>query len=157
MTVLCAVFARQRAEGVCYIRSTCAIFARHVLYSLDSGQRGMAGRSRARGMQAKVWVGPLGPLGFDFAQHSPTTRPSVERTAEKVFCFRNAFSSPVQRLVHMRYRVALSGCFELNHMGPLATHTEPKSAGLWLMVSHGWSIRSPSTDTPQSERDCTGG
>ena len=27
----------------------------------------------------------LGPLGFNFAQHSPTTRPSVERTAEKAF------------------------------------------------------------------------
>jgi len=28
---------------------------------------------------------PLGPLGFSFAQHSPTTRSSVERTAEKAF------------------------------------------------------------------------
>ena len=28
---------------------------------------------------------PLGPLGFNFAQHSPTARPSVERTAEKAF------------------------------------------------------------------------
>ena len=28
---------------------------------------------------------PLGPLGFNFAQHSPTTRPSVERTAENAF------------------------------------------------------------------------
>ena len=28
---------------------------------------------------------PLGPLGFNFSQHSPTTRPSVERTAEKAF------------------------------------------------------------------------
>ena len=30
-------------------------------------------------------TGPLGPLGFKFAQHSSTTRPSVERTAEKAF------------------------------------------------------------------------
>jgi hypothetical protein len=29
--------------------------------------------------------GPLGPLGFNFFQHMPTTRPSVERTAEKAF------------------------------------------------------------------------
>ena len=29
--------------------------------------------------------GPLGPLGFNFSQHMPTTRPSVERTAEKAF------------------------------------------------------------------------
>ena len=29
--------------------------------------------------------GPLGPLGFNFSQHGPTTRPSVERTAEKAF------------------------------------------------------------------------
>jgi len=28
---------------------------------------------------------PLGPLGFKLAQHSPTTRPFVERTAEKAF------------------------------------------------------------------------
>ena len=27
----------------------------------------------------------LGPLGFNFSQHGPTTRPSVERTAEKAF------------------------------------------------------------------------
>ena len=26
-----------------------------------------------------------------------------------------------------------------------------------LMASHGWSIRSPITDTPQGERDCGGG
>jgi len=42
-------------------------------------------------------------------------------------------------------------------MGPLATHTKPKSAVLRLMVSHGWCIRSPTTDTPQGERDCVGG
>ena len=32
-------------------------------------------------------VGPvaLGPLGFNFSQHGPTTRPSVEKTAEKAF------------------------------------------------------------------------
>ena len=30
-------------------------------------------------------LGPLGPLGFKCSQHSPTTRPSVERTAEKAF------------------------------------------------------------------------
>jgi hypothetical protein len=29
--------------------------------------------------------GPLGPLGFNLAPHSPTTRPSVERTADKAF------------------------------------------------------------------------
>ena len=28
---------------------------------------------------------PLGPLGFNLSQHGPTTRPSVERTAEKAF------------------------------------------------------------------------
>ena len=41
----------------------------------------------------------LGPLGFKCCQHSPTTRPSVESTAERAFCFRVAFSSPVQRPV----------------------------------------------------------
>ena len=28
---------------------------------------------------------PLGHLGFNFSQHGSTTRPSVERTAEKAF------------------------------------------------------------------------
>ena len=49
------------------------------------------------------------------------------------------------------------GAVYSTHMGPLATHTETKSAVLKLMVSHGWSIRSPTTDTPQGERDCVGG
>jgi len=56
---------------------------------------------------------PLGPLGFKCSQHSPTTRPSVERTAEKRKIFRIAFSSPVQRLVQatLGYRLCgLSGC-----------------------------------------------
>ena len=30
-------------------------------------------------------VPPVGPLGFRCSQHSPTTRPSVERTADKAF------------------------------------------------------------------------
>ena len=30
-------------------------------------------------------LGPLGPAGFDFSQHGPTTRPSVGRTADKAF------------------------------------------------------------------------
>ena len=49
----------------------------------------------------------LGPVGSNLTQHSPTTRPSVERTAEKAFCFRIAFSSPMQRLVQRRYSVVL--------------------------------------------------
>jgi len=28
---------------------------------------------------------PSDPLGYNFSQHSPTTRPAVEKTAEKVF------------------------------------------------------------------------
>ena len=38
--------------------------------------------------QGKGWLSwgvPLGPVGFDFCQHGPTTRPSVEWTAEKAF------------------------------------------------------------------------
>jgi hypothetical protein len=31
------------------------------------------------------FLGPLGPLCFNFAHHSPTTHPSVERTAKKAF------------------------------------------------------------------------
>ena len=42
------------------------------------------------------WVGggPLGPLGFKCSQHSPTTRPSVERTAEKAFLLSDRVQFP---------------------------------------------------------------
>ena len=43
-------------------------------------------------------LGPSGHFGSNLAQHSPTSRPSVETTAEKAFCLRIAFGSPVQRL-----------------------------------------------------------
>ena len=49
------------------------------------------------------------------------------------------------------------GVFELIHKDRARAHTEPKSAVLRLMVSHGWSIRSPTTDTPQGERGVCGG
>jgi len=49
------------------------------------------------------------------------------------------------------------GVFELTQTGPLATHPEPKLAVMRLMPSHGWSIRPPTTDIPQGERDCVGG
>ena len=48
------------------------------------------------------------------------------------------------------------GVFELAQIGR-SGHTEPKSAFMRLMVSHGWSTRSPITDTQQGERDCGGG
>ena len=53
--------------------------------------------------------------------------------------------------------MALLGWFDLTHMDPLATHAEPKSAVLRLVVSHGWRMRSPTMDTPQGERNCVGG
>jgi len=37
------------------------------------------------GFDDQVLCNILGPLGFNFSQHSSTTRPSVERTAEKAF------------------------------------------------------------------------
>jgi len=40
--------------------------------------------SRLESNEARTFSA-LGPLGFNFAHHSPTTRPSVERTAEKAF------------------------------------------------------------------------
>ena len=38
-----------------------------------------------RSASSGTWtrVGPLGRLGYNLSQHSPTRRPSVERTAEK--------------------------------------------------------------------------
>ena len=53
-------------------------------------------RSVSRGHRS---TGPSGPLGFNFAQHSPTTRPSVGRTAKKDFLLsdRVEFSSAEAR------------------------------------------------------------
>ena len=52
------------------------------------------------------------------------------------------------------------GVFELSQSARLLilidrarTRTKPKQAVMRLMVSHGWSKRSPTTDTPQGERD----
>jgi len=64
---------------------------------------GAAGLAAARqllnaGARVTIFEVPLGPLGFNFSQNSSTTRPSIERTGEKAFCFQIAFSSPVQRL-----------------------------------------------------------
>ena len=48
------------------------------------------------------------------------------------------------------------GVHELIQKDRARTHTEPKSAVLRLMVSPGWRIRSPTTNTPQGVRDCVG-
>ena len=47
--------------------------------------------------------------------------------------------------------------FELSQSARVRTHTKPKSAVLRLIVSHGWSIRSPNTDTPHGEKDSVWG
>ena len=49
------------------------------------------------------------------------------------------------------------GVFQSFQKDRARTHTEPKAAVLRLMVSHGWSIRSPITDTSHGEKDCVGG
>ena len=36
-----------------------------------------------RNVRFSLTCNPLGPLGFDFSQQGPTTRPSVKRTADK--------------------------------------------------------------------------
>ena len=59
-----------------------------------------SGTHFCRRTKRTVCTHPLGPLGSNFSQHGPTTRPSVERTAEKAFCFRIAFSSP--QSTHLR-------------------------------------------------------
>jgi hypothetical protein len=79
---------------------------------------------------------PLGPLGFNFSQHGPTTRPSVERTAEKAFMLsdRVELSSAEARVEGI---VGGSvGVFELSHPARARTHTKPKSAeGPWYPVA----------------------
>ena len=94
-----------------------------------------------------------GPLGFNFFRHGPTTRPSLERTADKA-----SLLSDRVKLFRAEARVKgivgdSVGVFDLIHPDRARTHNQSKSAVLRLMVSHGWSIRSPTTDTTQGERD----
>jgi C-terminal processing protease CtpA/Prc len=80
---------------------------------------------------------PFDSLNFKGSQHSLTTRPSVERTAKKTFLLsdRVELSSVEARVEEIQGGSV--GVLELTQTGPLATHTEPKSAVLRLMVSHG--------------------
>ena len=91
----------------------------------------------------------------------------VERTAKKAFMLsdRVELSSAEARVEEIVggsvgvFELSQSsvGVFELSQSARTRTHTKPKSAVLRLIVSHGWSIRSPITDTPHGEKDCVGG
>ena len=82
---------------------------------------------------------PLGPLGFNFAQHSSTTRPSGKKDCrERIYAFWSSLG--------LQCRSSCRGdkgwlCWGVSvEPGARArTHTKPKSAVLRLMVSHGWS------------------
>ena len=90
--------------------------------------------------------GPLGPLGFYFYKHSPTTPP--KRTAGNAFLLsdRVELSSAGARVEEIKGGSV--GVLESFQKDRARTHTESKSAFVRLMVSHGWSIKSPVTDTP---------
>ena len=82
-------------------------------------------------------VGPLGPLGFNFSQHMPTTRPYVERTAEKAFLLSDRVSLSS---AEAREEGIQGGSLRVFGGIPIGDHalprTEPKSALMRLMVSH---------------------
>ena len=66
---------------------------------------------------------PLGPLDYIFSQHSPTTRPSVERTAEKAFMLSDRvwLSSAEARVEKIKGRfVGVKG-----PLSPLASSSSP--------------------------------
>jgi len=42
-------------------------------------------KASEEGSKCRALSAPSGPLGSNFSQHGPTTRPSVERTADKAF------------------------------------------------------------------------
>ncbi len=83
----------------------------------------------------------------------PTTRPSVERTAEKAFLLSDRVElSSAEARVEEIVGGSLGVFGGMRHRCHARPRTEPKSAFLRLMVSHGWSTRSPTMDTPQGER-----
>ena len=94
----------------------------------------------------------LDPLGFDSPNIAQRHALHVERTAEKAVMLsdRVSLSSAEARVEEIKGGSV--GVFDFSHPACARTHTKPKSAVLRLMVSDGWSIRSPITDTPQGER-----
>jgi hypothetical protein len=128
----------------------------YALGSCSALQRRGSCRGDKRRFGWGAWLNPsrsCRSFRFGFAHHSLTTRPSVERTAEKALF---SFGSRLALRCRGSYRWG-SGwlCWGVwvKPIGPRSPHTKPKLAVLRLMVSHGWSIRSPTTDTPQGERD----
>jgi len=72
-------------------------------------------------------------------------------------CRESIFASGSRLALHAEARVegivgGSVGVFELIQRDRARTHTEPKSAVLRLMVSHGRSMRSPTKDTPRGTR-----
>ena len=84
-----------KAKGNWLVRGCAPPFALFSARALSpiSG-RGAARAEDAQGTPAQIHISPsiqyeendpLGPSGFKCSQHSPTTRPSVERTAERAY------------------------------------------------------------------------
>ena len=85
-------------------------------------------------------VGLSGPSGYNFSQHSPTTRPSVERTSDKASLLSDRTElSPAEARVEGIVGGSV-GVFELSQSARARTHTKPKSDVLRLMVSHGCPV-----------------
>ena len=95
------------------------------------GEGGNAAWRGCVGYKCRGDVGPLGPLGYDFSQHSPTTRPSVGRTAGKAFLLsgRVELSSAEAHVI----KGGTVGVVELTQDDRTLAHTELKSAliGSW--------------------------
>ena len=63
---------------------------------------------------------PLGSLGFKCSQHSPTTRPSVERTAEKAFLLSDRVSLSSAEAREEGIQGGSLGVFEIDQKGTVS-------------------------------------
>jgi hypothetical protein len=90
------------------------------LFRADSGRR-LATRT-----------GPLGPLGVDFCQHGPTTRPSVERTAQKAFLLPDRFELAGAEASVNGIVSGSVGVFEIIQDRIAPSHTPNPSQPFWF-------------------------
>ena len=84
----------------------------------------------------------LGPLACNFPLHMPTTRPSVERTAEKASLLSDRVSLSSAEAREEGIQIGSNGAFGGIPVGDHARkRTEPKSASSRLMVSHNGRLK----------------
>ena len=82
-------------------------------------------------------LNPLGPSGCNLSQHTPTTRLSVERTADKACLLSDRVELSSAEAREEGVQGGPLGVFEPIQRTISRARAEPKSASIRLMVPHG--------------------